>query len=387
MDLFEFEGKECLRNAGILTPANAMVYEVGGKAPLPYPFVLKAQVLVGGRGKAGGIKVCDDDATFACHAASILGMEIKGHTVYGLMAEEMALPEHELYLSLSRGGEGGKPLLIASPMGGMDIEQVAKDEPKKILKLTIDPFSGIHAYQYRMLAELLPMANADELRTVVDRLYIAMQNLNATLIEINPLGVVNGKLIALDAKVSLDNDAERLNGDVIGQIKAGREKLKGYKEPVRENNTITFVPLSGDIGLISDGAGTGMLTLDLLVDKGGTVASFCELGGITNADVMYRAMEKTLSPGHTVKSLLIVLIGGFNRMDDMANGITRYMTEHAINLPVFTRMCGTMEEEGFAIMERHGLAVYSDLMQIVALSVAAAKNICVEGKGNVHTHQ
>lgn len=382
MDLFEFEGKRLLRDAGIPTPENAMVYAAGGKAPFAYPFILKAQVLVGGRGKAGGIKVCGNAADFAGHAAAILGMDIKGHTVYGLMAEEMVRPEHELYLSISLNGENGKPLLIASPMGGMDIEQLAKERPDNIFKLTIDPFSGIHAYQYKMLAEFLPMADADDLKTTVNKVYAAVKALNATLVEINPLGVVGGKLVALDAKVVLDDAAERLNAALTEKLKAERGKLKGYSEPVRENNTITFVPLSGDIGLISDGAGTGMLTLDLVGDAGGKVASFCELGGITNAETMRRAMEKTLFPGNTVKSLLIVLIGGFNRMDDMADGITRYMSEHTIDVPVFTRMCGTMEEEGCAIMAAHGLRYFTDLMETVRLSVET-----VGRSRDVHTHQ
>jgi succinyl-CoA synthetase beta subunit len=309
-------------------------------------------------------------------------MEIKGHTVCGLMAEEMAASRHEVYLSLSLNGENGKPLLIASPMGGMDIEQAARERPDTLLTLAIDPFAGMHAYQHRMLAHFLPMADAADLKATVDAIHAAMKALNATLIEINPLGVVNGKLMALDAKIVLDDDAERLNADLIEKIKAGRGKLEGYSEPVRENNTITFVPLSGDIGLISDGAGTGMLTLDLVADAGGTVASFCELGGITDAQTMHRAMEKTLFPGHTVKSLLIVLIGGFNRMDDMADGITRYMSEHSIDVPVFTRMCGTMEEEGFAIMKAHGLRYYTDLMETVRLSVDAAG-----GNRDVHTRQ
>ncbi len=372
MDLFEFEGKDLLREAGIPTPGNAMVYEAGGKAPLGYPFVLKAQVLTGGRGKAGGIKVCNDDAEFARNAASILGLEIKGHKVCGLMAEEMAKPDHELYLSISRNGEGGRPLLIASPMGGMDIEQVAGERPDALLTLPIDPFAGLQAYHHAMLAERMPMADADGLRAVVEKLYAAMKKFNATLIEINPLGVVGGALVALDAKVALDDDAGRLHAPLLDRIRSGREKLKGYSEPVRENNTITFVPLEGEVGLISDGAGTGMLALDLVSDAGGRVASFCELGGITNADVMYRAMEKTLFPGNTAKSVLIVLIGGFNRMDDMAEGITRYLLDHKVNVPVFTRMCGTKEEEGFAIMKRHGLETYGDLMETVALSVAAA---------------
>ncbi len=372
MDLFEFEGKKLLRDAGIATPQNTLVCAAQDAISLPLPYVLKAQVLTGGRGKAGGIQVCTTKGDVERLLPQLLGMDIKGHTVASVMAEEMVKPEQELYLSISSHGEGGKPLIMASPMGGMDIEQVAKDEPDKLLKLTIDPFAGIHGYQYRLLADMLPMADPQELKAFIDTLYASMKKLHATLIEINPLGVVQGKLMALDAKVTLDDDAERLNSTLVEQIRKGRTDIPAYSEPFREPTTITFVPLSGDIGLISDGAGTGMLTLDLVGDAGGKLASFCELGGVTNADVMYRAMEKTFFPGNTVTSVLVVLIGGFNRMDDMANGITRYMQEHKINVPIFTRMCGTMEEEGLAIMKEHGLPTYLDLVETVTLSVAAS---------------
>ncbi|HOR13357.1 MAG TPA: hypothetical protein PKX46_05475, partial [Clostridia bacterium] len=260
-------------------------------------------------------------------------------------------------------------------MGGVDSEGVTKSQPDKILTLELDIFYGLHKYQLNRLAAFLPMLEAEDLKSIANKLFSAFCALDAKLIEINPLGVINGKAIALDAKVTLDDDAEKPQKALFAALREDREKLNCYSEPVKEDNTITFVQLEGNIGLISDGAGTGMLALDMVYNAGGHVASFCELGGITNADVMHLAMEKTFFPGNTVKSLLIVLIGGFNRMDDMANGITAYMKAHKLDIPVFTRMCGTMEEEGERIMRENGLATYRDLTQTVQLSVSAAKEV------------
>ncbi len=373
MDLFEYEGKRLLRENGIPTPKSGLVYSADEQAPLEYPFVLKAQVLTGGRGKAGGIKVCSNQQEYEKHAKAILGMRIKEQPVYALLAEEMITPSNEIYLSITV--RNGKPLFIASAMGGVDIEQVANSQPGKILTFELDLFAGFHAYQLNRLSSFLPMLEADDLKDIAKKLFSAFCALDAKLIEINPLGVFNGKAIALDAKVTLDDDAEKPQKVLFTSLREGRAKLHGYSEPVKEDNTITFVELEGDIGLISDGAGTGMLALDMVYHAGGRVASFCELGGITNADVMHLAMEKTFYPGNTVKSLLIVLIGGFNRMDDMANGITAFMEGHKLDIPVFTRMCGTMEEEGELIMHKSGLTTYRDLMQTVQLSVSAAKEV------------
>ena len=373
MDLFEYEGKRLLSEHGIPTPKSSLIYSADEQAPLQFPFVLKAQVLTGGRGKAGGIKVCSTQQEYKEHAKAILGMHIKGQPVYALLAEEMASPSNEIYLSVTV--KNGRPLFIASAMGGVDIEEVAKSQPDKILTLELDIFYGLHKYQLNRLAAFLPMLEAEDLKSIANKLFSAFCALDAKLIEINPLGVINGKAIALDAKVTLDDDAEKPQKALFAALREDREKLNCYSEPVKEDNTITFVQLEGNIGLISDGAGTGMLALDMVYNAGGHVASFCELGGITNADVMHLAMEKTFFPGNTVKSLLIVLIGGFNRMDDMANGITAYMKAHKLDIPVFTRMCGTMEEEGERIMRENGLTTYRDLTQTVQLSVSAAKEV------------
>jgi len=371
MNLYEYEGKRLLSRFGIPVPRGEMVYAVDTAAPLPFPFVLKAQVLTGGRGKAGGIKVCTDEEAFKKNAAHILAMTIKGHQVHALLCEQMVKVERELYLSITLQGVD-KPTLIISAEGGMEIEEVAKTDPDKIIRMEIDPFIGLKDYQLRMISRLLKYPDEQDLFTLIKKVEQAFFETKALLVEINPLGVVGGKLIALDSKFILDDHAGRPMRETVEMIEQERTKLINVKEEEKETTTITFVPLEGgEIGLISDGAGTGMLTLDLITDEGGKVASFCELGGTTPAEVMYRAMQLTLGRGFPIKSILVVLIGGFNRMDDMANGITGYLRDHKVDIPIFTRMCGTMEEEGKCIMAEAGLVTYDSLMDTVRDCVKA----------------
>ena len=358
MNLFEFEGKQHLRKFGIPVPESHVLAADDLPTPMDYPFVLKAQVMTGGRGKAGGVKVCADEATYRAEAERILHMQIKGHQVHGLLAEQMMKAEQELYLSITPQGVE-RPTLIFSRRGGMDIEAVAKEEPDEIVKIEIDPFTGLKGYQKKYLAERMGVDKAEAV-AFLDKIQEAFFGGCALLVEINPLGIVDGKLVAMDAKVVIDDHARAARG-TLEALEEGRKGLFAYEAPEKEATTVTYVPLSGDVGMISDGAGTGMLTLDLLTDLGLDVACFTELGGMTSEEVMYRAMELTLGNHPNIKALMIVLIGGFNRMDNMARGITSYVKEHGVTVPIFTRMCGTMEEEGIRIMNEAGLATYYDL--------------------------
>jgi len=379
MNLYEFEGKRILSNFGIPVPQSEIIYTKDAAAPIKYPFVLKAQVLTGGRGKAGGIRVCTNEEEFRKNASEMLGMTIKGHKVHGLLCEQLMRAERELYLSITLQGVD-KPTLIISEAGGMDIEEVAKNNPEGIIKMEIDPFTGLKDYQLNYLVKLLDYPDKQDMNTLIKRVQKVFLDTKAILVEINPLGVVDGKLMAMDSKLVLDDHARGMRSE-IESILEERKKLVNLIAVEKEKTTITFVPLeSGEIGLISDGAGTGMLTLDLITDEGGKVASFCELGGTTPAEVMYRAMELTLESGPPIKSILIVLIGGFNRMDDMAKGITGYLKDHKVNIPIFTRMCGTMEEEGKRIMSEAGLATYYDLTETVRRCV----KVSLEVKQHVH---
>ena len=371
MDLFEYEGKQLMAEFEIPVPDSCLITALDAEAPMDYPFVLKAQVMTGGRGKAGGVKVCEDETVYETHKNQILNMKIKGHSVHGLLAEEMVQAQRELYLSITLQGVS-RPTLIASKMGGMDIEQVSKEHPDEIVKLEIDPFTHLKQYQKEYLAKRLEIDDVQDFYEFLDKIEKVFFSTGAKLVEINPLGVVNGKLMAMDSKVSLD-DHTRSMKNKMEQMKEERKKLFAYQPPEEEKTTITYVPLEGDVGLISDGAGTGMLTLDLLNDEGLHVASFCELGGMTSEEVMYRAMDLTLTDHPEIKGVMIVLIGGFNRMDNMALGITKYVKEHQINIPIYTRMCGTMEEVGLKTMEEAGMNTYSILTQTVKDLAKAVK--------------
>lgn len=363
MNLFEYEGKQMMREYEIPVPKSHLIVSEGEAVPMAFPFVLKAQVMTGGRGKAGGVKVCENEADYRKYAHDILNMEIKGHKVHGLLAEQMMKAEKELYLSITLQGVS-KPTLIASRMGGMDIEAVSRDNPEEIVKIEIDPFTGLKGYQLKYLAKMLQVEDTQDLFALVKKVQNAFFQAGALLVEINPLGVVDGKLVAMDSKFVIDDHARPMQGK-LAELEKAREKLHAYQTPEKEATTITYVPLDGDLGLISDGAGTGMLTLDLLNDAGGHVASFCELGGMTTEEVMYRAMDLTLTGHPEIKGVIVVLIGGFNRMDNMALGITKYVKEHNVTIPIFTRMCGTMEEVGLKTMEEAEMPTYNILSDTV----------------------
>lgn len=371
MNLFEYEGKQIMRRFGIPVPASQLLVCADAPAPMDYPFVLKAQVMTGGRGKAGGVKVCRNEAEYRENAEKILHMEIKGHPVHGLLAEQMMQAQQEFYISITLQGVA-TPTLIVSRMGGMDIEQVSKDHPEEILKLELDPFTRLKAYQKKQIAEQLGVADREDLYALLEKLQTAFFDGGAMLVEINPLGLVDGKLVAMDSKFVID-DHDAAMAPVREELTADRAGLYRYREPEKEKTTITYVPLAGNVGMISDGAGTGMLTLDLLHDAGLQVASFCKLGGMTSPEVMYRAMELTLQGHPEIEAVIVVLIGGFNRMDNMATGLTQYCREHQVTIPVFCRMCGTKQEEGIEIMQENGLPVFNVLTQTVAATAQAVK--------------
>jgi len=371
MNLFEFEGKSLLQEYGVPVPDRVLITDSAAPAPMPYPFVLKAQVLTGGRGKAGGVKVCPDEATYRAEAERILNMTIKGLPVHGLLAEAMTTASREFYLSITLQGVS-RPTLIFSAMGGMDIEEVSHTNPDAIIKLEVDPFTGLKDYQKKMIAAAIPDVDKAEVFFLLDKVQSAFFSTKAQLVEINPLGLVDGKLIAMDSKFVLDDHARATRAKLEALTEA-RSALVNWAPPPVEPTTITYVPLDGDIALISDGAGTGMLTLDLLHEAGLRVGSFCELGGMTSVEVMARAMELSLTNHPEIKGLFISLIGGFNRMDNMAVGITEYVKQYAPNIPIYTRMCGNMQEVGLKTMAEANLVTYDILLDAVEDFASALK--------------
>ena len=305
---------------------------------------MKAQVLSGGRGKAGGVVLADTPDDAAKAADAILSMELKGEPVKALLVEEKANIVAEYYLAVTFDGESRTPLFMASASGGMDIESVAEHSPEKILKLPVDPLWGLTDYKIRAMADFLGYEDRKEFDGFVRKVWKLFREKDAVLVEINPLVVTDKGLLALDAKVEIDDDARPRRKQLFEAMLSEQRSLAGA-EAEADHGTITYVPLEGDIGLISDGAGTGMLTLDLIRDMGGEAADFCEMGGLTSPEVMYDAMKEVFSGKPGIKSLLVVLIGGFNRMDD--GGGHRALSQRAsCSIPLVVRLCGTMEKRG-----------------------------------------
>lgn len=374
MKLYEFQGKRIFKENNIPVPKGTLIVSPNQPIEVDPPAVLKTQVLVGGRGKAGGIKIWDSSSKLSELLQDMFSQKLKGEPVRAILAEEKVDIVHEFYLSITFKGNSATHVLVASSAGGVEIEKIAQENPGKIITLPIDPFLGPTAYQVRYVAKTLGLKDHRELQKLINSLYAVYSSYDATLVEINPLALTPTGLVALDAKILLDDKSRPRQEKLFSLLVNEQQSLaRGDREPEEAKpDTITYVPMSGSVGLISDGAGTGMLTLDLIKDVGEEAANFCELGSITNPEVMYNAMAAVLK-NPEVKSLLIVLIGGFNRMDDMAEGILGYREDNNLKIPLVVRMCGTMEEVGKEMMDQAGIPTYDDLLGAVREVVALAK--------------
>jgi len=379
MRLVEFQAKRIFSEHGIPVPKNILLESSVDLENLPYPVVLKAQVPVGGRGKAGAIKTVSDANEAAAVLDELLSMRIKGNPVQAVLAEKKVEVQKELYLAILIDKLARLPVIMASAAGGIDIEQMARESPERIVKKYISPSIGLSDYTVRYLAKRIGVEkHLRDFEKLTHSLFDIFQSYDGTLVEINPLAVTATGLIALDAKIVLDDKAAYRHGDLFGKLKAeqtwpGRDG-RSRSEELAEEKGITYVPLGGDVGMISDGAGTGMLTLDLIQDAGGQAANFCELGGQAGTESVRQALEVVLA-NPQVKVLLISLIGGLTRMDDVADGIVRYLEQHGRAVPLVIRMCGTQEKVGKEKLRAVGIEAFEDLEETVRAAVKLAKEL------------
>ncbi len=375
MRLLEYQAKNLFRQHGIPVPRSVLVSSMADLRGLQYPQVLKAQVLTGGRGKAGAIQVVKDYAEAASTYPQLLGMKVKNESVHAVLAEQKQGILQEYYLSLLIDKVSAAPLFVASAFGGMDIEEVSREAPQKILKLAIDPLLGLQSFEIRKLAFFLGLPEKD-LTPFMQALFEIYQAYDATLIEINPLAHTEAGLLALDAKLVLDDKARFRHEDLFTQLELEQKQNDGEyldsSQKLAKEWEITYVPLTGDLGLVSDGAGTGMFTLDLIKDAGGFAANFCELGGLANADRMNKSLE-ILAQNPYVKTVMVSLIGGLTRMDDMAEGISTFVRKHPDRFKLVVRMCGTKADEGRAILAEYAIESGEDLVSEVARAVELAR--------------
>ena len=354
MDLFEYQGKQYFARFGIaVSPggvADAVDEAVAQADKAGYPVVDKAQVQVGGRGKAGGIKLAHNADEVRTHAGNILGMDIKGHVVERLWVEHASDIAEEYYASFTLDRSAKKHLLMLSAEGGVEIEQVAAEKPDAVVKLHIDPVEGLSSDAARD-AVLDAKLNVDAVEGAVDilaKLYRCYVEGDCDLAEINPLILTpEGRVHALDAKVSLDDNAafrhpewDEFRGT---QVLDDREKLAKEKG-------LQYIGLDGSVGIIANGAGLAMSTLDVVNQVGGSAANFLDIGGGASADVMAAALE-VINFDQNVKAIFINIFGGITRGEEVAKGIVEAVRRVDLRAPMVVRLDGTNAEEGRTILK------------------------------------
>ena len=350
MDLYEYQGKELFRRHGIpvsdgrlaISPqgAEAAARELGGAV------VVKAQVLTGGRGKAGGIKLAEGPDEAAERARDILGLDIRGHVVRKLWVEKASDIAREYYLSLTFDRGEKKPLFMFTREGGIEIEEVAARDPAAIVRLHVEPLEGYQPWHGRRLvfgAGVSDPGEQKQIQQIAARLYECFVSCDSMLCEINPLVVTpDGEVRALDAKVTVDDNALDRHPDI-----AEMRDLEAYppEERAAREKGVVYVKLDGEVGVLGNGAGLSMSTVDVVTFAGGRPANFCDLGGGGDAQGVVDALE-VITADPQVRSILFNIFGGITRCDEVARGILQALEQMSIELPIVVRLDGTNAEEG-----------------------------------------
>lgn len=376
MKLHEHQAKGVFADAGIPTPSSQLAQSVEGAVDaaetIGYPVAIKAQVHVGGRGKAGGIKLVENEEEARSAASDILGMDLKGLHVEQVLVEEAVDFTDELYVGVTMDRNEGRPVAMVSARGGVDIEEVAAEEPDAIAREHVDPAFGLHPYQARRAAF---DAGLDDLGTDVARvlttLYELWDDQDATEVEINPLMVTaDGDVIAADAVMNVDDDALFRHDDL-----AQMEDEAADDELERKSNSYGFdyVRLDGNVGIIGNGAGLVMTTLDLVDHYGGTPANFLDIGGGAKAERVSNALDMVFSD-ENVQSVVFNIFGGITRGDEVAAGINEALDGFdEIPKPVTVRLAGTNAEEGREILNTDLITVQETLEAAVQHAVETAQ--------------
>ncbi len=375
MKLHEYQSKQIFSKYGIPIPkgrvaatageAKHIAEELGGRV------VIKSQVLVGGRGKAGGIKLAKDPNEAEQLATQILGMEIKGLPVRKVLVDEAASIEQEIYLGITNDRAAKKPVIMASAAGGVDIEEVAATTPEKIIKVHVDPLLGIKDYQTRDIASGidLPREYWKSFGEIVKGLWQAYTENDATLAEINPLVISKERLVALDGKMLIDDNAMFRHSNLNEMRDLD---VEAPSEIEARKYGLTFIKLDGNIGCMVNGAGLAMATMDIIKLFGGEPANFLDIGGGAGADKVAAAMRIILSDPN-VKAILFNVFGGITRGDEVAKGILAAMKEVQPKVPMVIRLVGTNAEEGRRLLANANMITAETLADAAKKAVEAAK--------------
>ena len=366
MKLFEHQGKELFDKYGISVPKGKLVKNEKDFSGLNFPFVLKAQVPIGGRGKAGGIKSAEGADDAKEKLSQIMGMDIRGFTVRKVLAEEKVDIEKELYLSITLDRSKRMPLIMASGEGGMDIESVPDE---KIFKEWVNPLIGIQSFHIRRMIPKLKLGKEEgiEVAKVISKIYKLFREYDCELVEINPLIISkDGSVIALDSKVTINDDAMYRHPDIVPE----QLELTPLEKDAKDKG-IAFIQLEGNIGVIANGAGLTMATLDALTHYQGKGGVFLDLGGTDDPEKVKQAFElmKKAKP----KVIFLNLFGGITKCDTVAKGVKEVITKEGIDCPVVTRIKGCNEDIAKDILKDAGLITGATLQDAARKSSDLAR--------------
>ena len=375
MNIHEYQAKEVFRKYGIPIPPGEVATTVDEAEALARQYgstvVIKAQVHVGGRGKAGGVKLAKTPQEAREVASRILGMQIKGLTVHKVLVTPAAEIASEAYVGIIVDRASKRPVFMVSPAGGIDIEEVAAKTPEKIMRLPVDPVYGLLPFEALQMGLFL-YSNIKQARAaaqIMQQLYTAFWSSGASLAEINPLITTpKGDVVALDAKMVIDdNELERRP-----ELAEMRDETAENPAEVRAREAgLTFIKLDGNVGCVVNGAGLAMATMDLVKYYGGEPANFLDIGGSSNPEKVVAALE-IITSDKNVRSILFNIFGGITRTDDVANGIVTATKASPLTVPIVIRLTGTNEDVAVEILREHGYSAMTDMDEAVQRAVELA---------------
>ena len=361
MRLFEYEAKEIFRSFGIPTPKEAIANSPADVASavekVGLPLVIKAQVLVGGRGRAGGIKFVESLEEAVKETENLLSSKLRGHTVKSVLLEEKLNIKKEYYLGVAIDESSGKPVVMFSPEGGVEIEEIVREKPKALASKKVSVSRGFYEFEARNMCKQPGLEGTllTKVSAVLHKLYEVFVKCDAIIAEINPLVVAeNGEVYAADAKIEIDDDALYRQTSLL-KIKP-EERVEDPLKAEAIKVGVTYVRLDGNIGIIGSGAGLTMATIDIINDFGGKAANFLETGGSINEQLMYNAV-KLLLQDKRLKALFINLYGGINPMVQAASGIAKAFKELKVEIPVLVKLVGNEQEKAWEILESVGIPI------------------------------
>ncbi|HNX55485.1 MAG TPA: ADP-forming succinate--CoA ligase subunit beta [Prolixibacteraceae bacterium] len=376
MKIHEYQARQIFRNYGIPVPDDVLCYTVGevenAARELNCLTVVKAQVLAGGRGKAGGVKLARNVDEAVAAAKQILGMDIKGLTVEKVLVTKAADIEKEFYVGFVNDRNTKSVTLMASAEGGVEIEEVAKNTPEKIIKFPVNAQTGLLDFQARDIALKLfgDIKQAQKAASILSKLYKLYVETDATLAEINPLILTpDGDVLAIDGKMNFDDNALYRQPKILAMREPDEDEKK---EIAAHEKGLSYIKLDGNIGCMVNGAGLAMATMDMIKLYGGSPANFLDIGGSSNPQKVIDAMNILLSDKN-VKAVMINIFGGITRCDDVARGLIKALEIIMTDVPIVVRLSGTNAEEGLALLKQTGLPTVGSMSEAAKKAIELSK--------------